>query len=335
MRFIRLPLLLFLLVGSLPLAGQRLQAAVGLFNFQAVSVSTGIRLSWQTGFEDNNLGFNLYRATVNDRDQAGLVNPSLIPSQSQGGGGADYDYTDTTVSANVLYYYWVEPVGDSLQNPVPPASATWTTGGGLVTNTPAPTGQPTPTGAPPPTATVTPTVDPSVSPTATSRASSTARPTNTAVATSQPAETAAAGGNGGAGNQPNPTVQSTVADADETAAQPIATSVVAAGTEPTVAMVPEVQEAEPTAIAAVASVDQSAPAANQSEAVSGTTNDNGASGAITAEAIGVDADITLTGSVRESESEGMSTTVLMLLIAGGIFLFGGGATALILLRQKK
>ena len=27
-------------------------------------------------------------------------------------GGADYDYTDTTVAANILYFYWVEPVGD-------------------------------------------------------------------------------------------------------------------------------------------------------------------------------------------------------------------------------
>ncbi|MCB0027220.1 MAG: hypothetical protein KDE28_04890, partial [Anaerolineales bacterium] len=133
MRLLRQSLLLLLLTGSLLSAGQRLQAAVGLFNFQATSVATGIRLSWQTGFEDNNLGFNLYRATVNDRSQASLVNPALIPSQSQGGGGADYDYTDTSVAANILYFYWVEPVGDSLQDPVPPVSATWTTGGGLVT----------------------------------------------------------------------------------------------------------------------------------------------------------------------------------------------------------
>ena len=119
-------------------------AAVGLFNFQANSETDGIELTWQTGFEDNNIGFNLFRATVNDRNAATQVNSSLIPTQSQGGGGASYDYLDDTVSLNILYYYWVETVGDVLAEPVPPASAIWTTGSGLVTNTPGPTSTPLP-----------------------------------------------------------------------------------------------------------------------------------------------------------------------------------------------
>ena len=186
MKYLRYCLLLTLLVGYLLLSPAQLRAAVGLFDFQAMSAPTGIRLSWKTGFEDNNLGFNLFRATVEDRAQAVQVNSVLIPSQSQGGGGYDdYEYIDETVIPNMLYYYWIETVGDTLQDPIPPASASWILGGGLATNTPGPTAQPTQTHTPTATPTNTPTANPNASPTATN----TPGPTPTAGATNQPTVT--------------------------------------------------------------------------------------------------------------------------------------------------
>src|SRR5581483_3844277 len=49
--------------------------AVNLENFTAAATGSGTLLKWQTGFEVNNLGFNIYREAAGQRVK---INPSLI-----------------------------------------------------------------------------------------------------------------------------------------------------------------------------------------------------------------------------------------------------------------
>lgn len=83
--------------------------AVQLSNFSAIQEGSGVKISWQTVSELNNLGFNLYRNTTPTSPQP--LNHSLIPSQGPGSGqGFAYHWVDNTVQTGVTYYYWVEDV---------------------------------------------------------------------------------------------------------------------------------------------------------------------------------------------------------------------------------
>ena len=84
--------------------------SVGLLSFSAVVDGSSVVLAWETATEVDNLGFNLYRAEsfLGERLQ---LNAELIPSLAPGNPlGAMYEFTDTTVSAPHLYYYWLEDV---------------------------------------------------------------------------------------------------------------------------------------------------------------------------------------------------------------------------------
>ena len=67
-------------------------------------------LTWETTAEFDNWGFNVYRADVNDPQQAVKINPDLIPGQGQSVMGATYRYVDDTVEPGKTYWYWVEDV---------------------------------------------------------------------------------------------------------------------------------------------------------------------------------------------------------------------------------
>lgn len=86
--------------------------AVDLATFEAVCRPTDVRVAWETTNEANNLGFNLYRAASADGDPERL-NSELIASQAPGGGGAAYEWLDTTMPGNGVYYYWLEAVDAS------------------------------------------------------------------------------------------------------------------------------------------------------------------------------------------------------------------------------
>jgi hypothetical protein len=84
--------------------------AVDVFAFNAAAWHTGIRLRWETAFELNNMGFNLYRASTPDIPPLPL-NETIIPSQNPGGGfGASYEYVDESAEPGMTYYYWLESV---------------------------------------------------------------------------------------------------------------------------------------------------------------------------------------------------------------------------------
>jgi hypothetical protein len=68
-----------------------------------------VRLEWETASEEGVSGFNLYRAETQGGAQIKL-NSVLIPATG-GGGGAAYDFEDTTVQPAHTYYYWLEAAG--------------------------------------------------------------------------------------------------------------------------------------------------------------------------------------------------------------------------------
>ena len=92
--------------------------AVNLDHFTATATSGGTLLQWQTGFEVNNLGFNIYRQSGSERVK---INPSLIAGTALkvGSGvrvesGYEYIWQDNAVDANAGY--WLEDIdlnGDS------------------------------------------------------------------------------------------------------------------------------------------------------------------------------------------------------------------------------
>jgi len=83
---------------------------VKLLSFQARPEVTGIRLTWETAGEHDNLGFNLYRS-LSLQERGEKVNAGLIPSRSPGGGeGASYEFLDTTARPGRVYFYTLEDV---------------------------------------------------------------------------------------------------------------------------------------------------------------------------------------------------------------------------------
>ncbi|GAB4162969.1 MAG: hypothetical protein Fur0021_37690 [Candidatus Promineifilaceae bacterium] len=87
------------------------QASVTLSDFRAVGSASHITLLWETATELDNFGFHLWRAQVNNLDDASRITANLIPSQVGGQPiGASYEYEDNTAQPDVLYYYWLEAV---------------------------------------------------------------------------------------------------------------------------------------------------------------------------------------------------------------------------------
>ncbi len=88
--------------------------AVELISFTAESVPEGVRVSWETATETDNLGFNLYRADslISDKVQ---LNDTLIPPNVPPGSpfGATYEFVDTGATAFQTYFYWLEDIDAS------------------------------------------------------------------------------------------------------------------------------------------------------------------------------------------------------------------------------
>jgi hypothetical protein len=81
---------------------------VELASFEAAKVDSGVVLKWRTGYEVNNLGFNLYREQKGKRTR---VNPSIIAGSAlligQGSAltaGDSYTWFDPQGTADTVYY---------------------------------------------------------------------------------------------------------------------------------------------------------------------------------------------------------------------------------------
>jgi hypothetical protein len=85
-------------------------SAVQMNYFEAEGGVEEIVISWQTAFETDNLGFNIYRSESMLREGAVQLNDALIVSLVPPGStyGADYLFVDTTAKPYTTYFYWLE-----------------------------------------------------------------------------------------------------------------------------------------------------------------------------------------------------------------------------------
>ncbi|MEL7636215.1 MAG: choice-of-anchor K domain-containing protein [Anaerolineaceae bacterium] len=85
--------------------------AVELLSFEGERVTEGVKLTWETASETDNLGFNLYRAESLIADRV-LLNAEMIPTNVPAGSpfGSSYEFLDTTAVAGQRYLYWLEDV---------------------------------------------------------------------------------------------------------------------------------------------------------------------------------------------------------------------------------
>ena len=77
--------------------------------FTATGQVRSVLMEWKTVTEMNNLGFNIYRSFRINGPRV-KINRELIPADIFGQGGAEYEYTDTGLYPNRIYFYWLEDV---------------------------------------------------------------------------------------------------------------------------------------------------------------------------------------------------------------------------------
>lgn len=90
------------------ISGPNVPTAVELRRFNAARYSDGVRLSWESGFEANNLGYHLYREQNGMRSR---VTPSVVAGSALSVGqgnkltaGNSYSWFDAQGTANTVYY---------------------------------------------------------------------------------------------------------------------------------------------------------------------------------------------------------------------------------------
>ncbi len=96
-------------------------SAITLTSFKAQPGNRTVKLIWQTADEENNMGFNIYRAESEDGTYS-RINAALIPTQGLFARGATYRFVDDGLRNRTAYYYKLEDLdnhGDStLHGPV-------------------------------------------------------------------------------------------------------------------------------------------------------------------------------------------------------------------------
>ncbi|MBP7830717.1 MAG: NF038132 family protein [Kiritimatiellae bacterium] len=97
------------------LDGQDIQepTPVTLTAVTAQRVDGGVRVSWETAMEFENLGFHVYRSTAPDGERT-RVNAELIAGTGTSD-GAKYSIVDTTAPESGTVFYWLEDVSTSFE----------------------------------------------------------------------------------------------------------------------------------------------------------------------------------------------------------------------------
>lgn len=88
----------FLISGTLP---------VTLTSFTAEYLNGSNSLTWVTASESGVLGYHIYRSQSNDFATAHCITSNLIPARNTAI-TQTYNFRDTQVTANQVYYYWLE-----------------------------------------------------------------------------------------------------------------------------------------------------------------------------------------------------------------------------------
>ena len=79
---------------------------IELDSFEAKGLNEKVLVTWTTGTEIDNAGFDIYRKEDGTSNLV-KVNGSLIPAQGTLGGGASYSFMDTNVVAGTKYLYYL------------------------------------------------------------------------------------------------------------------------------------------------------------------------------------------------------------------------------------
>ncbi len=74
--------------------------------FEAKGLNEKVLITWTTGTEIDNAGFDIYRKEDGGADLVN-VNASLIPAQGTLGGGASYSFVDANVESGTKYLYYL------------------------------------------------------------------------------------------------------------------------------------------------------------------------------------------------------------------------------------
>jgi hypothetical protein len=82
---------------------------IDLSSFTASPKINKVVLQWSTESENDNAGFNIYRATVEDGEYL-KINGSLISAQGSPTQGASYAFVDREVKNRKTYYYKLEDI---------------------------------------------------------------------------------------------------------------------------------------------------------------------------------------------------------------------------------
>ncbi|MFC1591474.1 hypothetical protein ACFL43_03010 [Thermodesulfobacteriota bacterium] len=100
------------------------ELAVTLVSFEAKAGNAKVTLTWETGSEEDNAGFNIYRKEAGSSDYE-KINAALIPSTVGTGLGAVYSLVDENVQNRTKYTYVLEDVDiNGIATPHDPVSAT-------------------------------------------------------------------------------------------------------------------------------------------------------------------------------------------------------------------
>jgi hypothetical protein len=97
--------------------------ATDVISFTAQPNADHVILAWETGSEEDNAGFYLWRSEVAAEGPYYRLNATLIPARGDPGSGASYRYVDHGVVAGVTYWYKLEDVdirgSSTILSPVP------------------------------------------------------------------------------------------------------------------------------------------------------------------------------------------------------------------------
>ena len=91
---------------------------IELASFEAKARGRSILITWETGTEIDDAGFDLYRVEAGDRTTPRRINERMIPAKGSPAAGASYEFIDADVRPGVTYSYYLLDVGTD-------GTATW------------------------------------------------------------------------------------------------------------------------------------------------------------------------------------------------------------------
>ncbi len=84
--------------------------SISLLDFSVERQGDGNLIRWETGSELKSAGFEIYRSETDNRADAVQVS-QMILARGVSGGGASYDWLDSSATADGGYHYWLVEVG--------------------------------------------------------------------------------------------------------------------------------------------------------------------------------------------------------------------------------